>query len=203
MRANFVLPMSTVLVGLAVMGMVSCDKLKLAAIQLKKAAESPVTDPAMKGTYSREQIADIGAAEYAGFIARPNALVIVDFHAEWCGPCKALGPILSKATEAHPGVVYLGRVNVDQASDLAAAQKVSSIPDVRIFKNGQEVDRFVGFPGEAAVLDKINKLSEGVTPPAPAPVAKQAVADPAVKPFSKGWLPPGMSRSSSATPKHP
>ena len=189
--------------GLAVLGMVSCDKLKSAAVQLKKVAESSSAEPAVKGTYSREQISDIGASEYAGFIARSNALVIVDFHAEWCGPCKALGPILSKATEAHPGVVYLGRVNVDQASDLAAAQKVSSIPDVRIFKNGQEVDRFVGFPGEAAVLEKIAKLSVGITPPPPASAAKQAVADPTVKPFSKGWLPPGMSRPSSPASKNP
>ncbi len=203
MSKIFYLPRATVLFGLAVLGLVSCDKLKSVAVQLKKAAESPSTGTAVKGTYSPEQISDIGTSEYANFIARTDALVIVDFHAEWCGPCKALGPILSKAAEAHPGVVYLGRVNVDQASDLAAAQKVSSIPDVRIFKNGQEVDRFVGFPGEAAVLGKIDKLSEGITAPAPAAVAKQAVADPAVKPFSKGWLPPGMSRPSSAVPKHP
>ena len=189
--------------GLAVLGMVSCDKLKSAAAQLKKVAESSSAESAVKGTYSREQISDIGASEYAGFIARSNALVIVDFHAEWCGPCKALGPILSKATEAHPGVVYLGRVNVDQASDLAAAQKVSSIPDVRIFKNGQEVDRFVGFPGEAAVVEKIAKLSAGITPPPPVSASKQAVADPTVKPFSKGWLPPGMSRPSSPASKNP
>ena len=201
MRKLSYLPRVTVLVGMAVLGLVSCDKLKSAAAQLKKATESSSTEPKVKGTYSREQISDIGVAEYVGFIARPNALVIVDFHAEWCGPCKKLGPILSRATEAYPGVVYLGRVNVDQASDLAAAQKVSSIPDVRIFRNGQEVDRFVGFPGEEAVLEKIAKLCEGVTPAAV--VAKQAAADPTVKPYSKGWLPPGMSRPSSATPKHP
>lgn len=203
MHRNFYLPLITVLLGLTALGSVSCEKMKLVATQLKKSVASPSTESAAKGTYSREQIADIGASEYAGFIARSNALVIVDFHAEWCGPCKALGPILARATEAHPGVAYLGRVDVDQASDLAAAQKVSSIPDVRIFKNGQEVDRFVGFPGEAAVVEKIAKLCEGITPPPPVSAAKQAVADPAVKPFSKGWLPPGMSRPSSPASKNP
>ncbi len=193
-------PISTMLL-VSALALVSCEKLKLAAAKLKNKEKSGASEVATQATYSGAQIADLKKADYAGFIARKDALVVVDFHAEWCGPCKMLGPILVKATEAHPGLVYLGRVDVDQAPDLAAEQKVSSIPDVRIFKNGVEVDRFVGFPGEAQVLDKLATLSAGITPStAPAVAATQAAADPAVKPFSKGWLPPGVSRKSSITP---
>ncbi len=114
-----------------------------------------------------------------------------------------LGPVLSKATELHPGVVYLGKVDVDQASDLAQKNGVSSIPDVRIFKDGKEVERFVGFPGEKAVLAKIAKLSEGIQPAAPSEAAQTTAAQPTVKQFEKGWLPPGMSRKGDAAPQQP
>lgn len=154
-------------------------------------------------SYSRDQISEIGKSNYDGFIARKDALVIVDFHAGWCPPCKALGPVLAKATEAHPGVVYLGKVDVDQAKDLAMEQNVSSIPDVRIFKNGVQVDRFVGFPGEAKVLAKIDQLSAGLQPAktaAVAPAAPAAAPEPAIKPFEKGWLPPGITRQGQPLP---
>ena len=185
---------------LAVMALAGCGKIKAVVEKLKK-TEKPA---AVEGSYSQDQISNIGKADFAGFIARKDALVIVDFHAEWCGPCKVLGPVLVKAAEAHPGVVYVGKVDVDQAPDLAAEQKVSGIPDVRIFKNGQEIDRFVGFPGEKEVLAKIARHSAGISPAAVAVTpAAPANADPEVKPFTKGWLPPGMSRKTSEEPKRP
>ena len=107
---------------------------KLTELKAEVAAKSSAAT--LPGTYSRDQIADIGKSSYDRFIARKDALVIVDFHADWCPPCKKLGPVLAKATEAHPGVVYLGKVDVDQESELAGPLGVSSIPDVRIFKNG-------------------------------------------------------------------
>jgi hypothetical protein len=78
---------------------------------------------------------------------------------------------------------------------------------VRIFKDGKEVDRFVGFPGEGEVIKKIAQHARGIQPSSavetPPAAPAQAQADPAVKPFSKGWLPPGMSRAGQpkATPK--
>ncbi len=183
-----------------VFSVASCDKLKVVAGALEKKESTKSEGPSVQGTFSQNQISNITSAEFAGFTSRKDALVIVDFHADWCGPCRMLGPVLEKAAEAHPGVVYLGKVNVDQVPDLAAAQGVSGIPDVRIFKNGREVDRFVGFPGEKQVLQKISELSKGITPPAAtSPVAK-APAEPVIQPFQKDWMPPGMKRQQSATP---
>lgn len=209
MRKNFIrLPL--VVLAVSVSGLTGCGKVKgvvgkLSELKAGVAASSDAA--AMPGTYSRDQISEVSKASYDGFIARKDALVIVDFHAEWCPPCKALGPVLAKATEAHPGVVYLGKVDVDKHSDLAGPLGVSSIPDVRIFKNGVQVDRFVGYPGEAQVLAKIATLSAGIRPAQTAaaitvagPAAKPELA---IKPFEKGWLPPGITRQGLPRPTGP
>jgi thioredoxin 1 len=178
------------------LGLVGCEKLKTAAAKITKPEDKAAEKQIVKGTYSRSQISEITPSSYASFIAKSNALVVVDFHAEWCGPCKMLGPVLARATEENPGVVYLGKMDVDQAGDFPAKQGVQGIPDVRIFKDGKEVDRFVGFPGESTVLEMIAKHAKGIQPPPAAP----ASSEPTIKPFTKDWLPPGMSRKGEEQP---
>ena len=196
MRKN-ILKLPLLLLVFASPALVGCDRVKTVVENLRK-SEKKSGQPTVAANYSPDQIAVITKTEYAGFIARKNALVIVDFHAEWCPPCKKLGPVLARATEAHPGVVYLGKVDVDQAPDLAKENGVSSIPDVRIFKDGKEIDRFVGYPGEQAVMAKIAKLSAGIHPATPAEVAAavatETAPEPKIKPFEKDWLPPGITR---------
>jgi thioredoxin 1 len=199
MKTNFRLGPMTCLLACVLPTLVSCDKLTELAItvenMVKRTPPAP-TQPKVPGIYTPEQVSDIKKAEYPGFVARTNALVVVDFHATWCGPCQMLAPVLVKATEAHPGVMYLGRVDIDEAADLAAEQKVSSVPDVRIFRNGAEVGRFVGFPGEKEVLEKMAVLSRGLIPP-------KAVVAPLMKPSEKGWMPPGMTKRGIAPVKKP
>ncbi|MEY3897453.1 MAG: Thioredoxin, partial [Verrucomicrobiota bacterium] len=96
-----------------------------------------------------------------------------------------LGPVLEKAVAAHPGVVYVGRVDVDVAPTLAAAQGVTGLPDVRFFKDGQELGRFTGFPGEREVLDLVAKLAEGITPVEADAPAGQTPTEPTIQPFEK------------------
>jgi thioredoxin 1 len=199
MTKNFRFLPTAFLLGCMLPALVGCDKVNELATAVKekvKGTPPAPTGPKVPGTYRQEQVSDIKKAEYPGFIARTNALVVVDFHATWCSPCKMLGPVLVKATEAHPGVMYLGRVDVDEAADLAAEQRVSSVPDVRIFKNGAEVGRFVGFPGEKEVMDKIATLSQGLIPP------KAAVA-PLMTHSSKDWMPSGMTKRGVAPAKKP
>lgn len=181
-----------------------CDKMKRTVAGLGKLKETKASaNAAATVPYSRTQVTSVNQAGFAGFIARDNAVVLIDFNATWCGPCKMLGPILEKAAEQHPGVVYVGKVDVDQERALASSHDVRSIPDVRIYKDGREVDRFVGFPGEKVVLAKIAHLAEGITPMA-APVTPPATpVEAQVKPFQKGWLPAGMSRKQEAAPGHP
>ncbi len=199
---------SLVVLAVSVLALTGCGKVKGVVgklTELKSEVVSTTSAAALPGNYRRDQVSEVSKASYDSFIARKDALVIVDFHAEWCPPCKMLGPVLVKATEAHPGVVYVGKVNVDQASDLAGPLGVSSIPDVRIFKNGVQVDRFVGFPGEAQVLAKISELSAGIQPAPATPAAATAApaAESTIKPFEKGWLPPGVTRQGQPRPAEP
>ena len=70
--------------------------------------------------------------------------VLVDFWAEWCGPCKMIGPVIDQVATELAGQAKVGKVNVDEARQLSAKYKVRSIPFLLFFKNGQVVDQIVG-----------------------------------------------------------
>ncbi len=84
--------------------------------------------------------------------------VVIDLWAEWCGPCKQLGPILEKVVAATDGQVELVKVDVDGNPAVSQAFKVQSIPAVYAMKDGEIVDGFVGAQGEAAVTDFVQRL---------------------------------------------
>ena len=84
-------------------------------------------------------------------------LAMVDFWADWCGPCKSLSPVIESLAEQYEGKALIGKVNVDEERELAIRFGVMSIPTVVFLKNGREFDRKVGvMPAEAftQVLDK-------------------------------------------------
>jgi thioredoxin 1 len=84
--------------------------------------------------------------------------VLVDFWAEWCGPCKMIGPIIDELATEFSGRVKVGKVNVDDQQQLAAQFKISSIPTLLIFKGGQVVDQMMGARSKRdfkAALDKV------------------------------------------------
>ena len=79
-------------------------------------------------------------------------LMMVDFWADWCGPCQMLAPVIDQLAERYEGKVVSGKVNVDDEQELAIRYGVMSIPTVIFFKDGKEIDRKVGvMPGDAFV----------------------------------------------------
>ena len=85
-----------------------------------------------------------------------GSLMMVDFWAAWCGPCRMLAPMVDDLAEKYAGKVVVGKVNVDEEQELAIRYGVMSIPTVIFFKDGKELERKVGLmPAEAykAVLD--------------------------------------------------
>lgn len=77
-------------------------------------------------------------------------LAVVDFNADWCGPCRMLGPILEELSDEMTDVTFAG-VNIDDEEDLAEEYGISSIPCLVLFKNGEEIDRIVGLRPKDAV----------------------------------------------------
>lgn len=81
--------------------------------------------------------------------------VLIDFYAEWCGPCRMVAPIVSKIADEHPEYV-IGKVNVDEEGELAKAFSVLSIPTLVVLKGGQIVNKAIGSKNEAQILQLLN-----------------------------------------------
>jgi thioredoxin 1 len=84
--------------------------------------------------------------------------VLVDFWAAWCRPCHALAATIDKLNESLEGKAKVGKVNIDENGGLAATYKVSAIPTVIIFKDGKEVNRFVGLKSEEVFLEAVERV---------------------------------------------
>ena len=85
-----------------------------------------------------------------------RGVVMVDFWAEWCGPCRAMAPVLEELAEASEGRVTLMKVNVDENHGLATRYAIQSIPTVLFFKEGAVVDRVLGAAPKAVLQDIVN-----------------------------------------------
>ncbi len=88
---------------------------------------------------------EISSREFAREVIESELPVLVDFFAEWCGPCRMLSPVMEQLAEEYEGKVKLVKLNVDQAPELASSYGINSIPALLYFKNGQVKGTSVGF----------------------------------------------------------
>jgi thioredoxin 1 len=84
-----------------------------------------------------------------------NKLVLVDFWASWCAPCRMMAPVLNEVAEELTGNAHVGKVNIEQYQSLAQKYNVRSIPTLILFKNGTEVNRFIGIKSKEFLLKQI------------------------------------------------
>ena len=84
--------------------------------------------------------------------------VIVDFWAEWCGPCKMIAPILEEIATEHQGSVRVAKLNVDENPDIARRFDVMSIPTLIVFKDGEPAKRLIGAKGKGQLLQELQEF---------------------------------------------
>ena len=97
---------------------------------------------------------EISDAEFAGFVT-DNDLVIVDFWAPWCGPCKRIAPLLEEIAREHPEKVRVAKMNTDEHPQTAMKFGVMSIPTLLFFKSGKPVDQVVGAVPKSEIVRRI------------------------------------------------
>lgn len=97
----------------------------------------------------------IGASQFNE--VTESKLAVVDFNATWCGPCRMLGPVFEEASEEMQGKADFFAVDVDENQALAIKNGIQSIPAIVVFKNGEIVDRQVGFVPKAQLIDFVEK----------------------------------------------
>ncbi|OGC81966.1 MAG: thioredoxin [Candidatus Abawacabacteria bacterium RBG_16_42_10] len=99
-------------------------------------------------------------ANFATEVEQSKGLVIVDFFATWCGPCKQQGPIVEKLAEKYAGKIKIGSIDVDANPEFPGKYGVFSIPTLKFFKDGKEVETLVGFHSDGQlekVIEEHNK----------------------------------------------
>ncbi|MEE9439505.1 MAG: thioredoxin [Saprospiraceae bacterium] len=87
--------------------------------------------------------------------ALSGGVSVVDFWAEWCGPCRLIGPIIDDLSKEYEGKAMIGKVNVDENPEISMKYRVSSIPTILFIKDGEVVDKHVGTATKATLISKI------------------------------------------------
>jgi len=106
-----------------------------------------------------ENIVILTPSNFADEVVKSTIPVLVDFWAEWCGPCKMIAPVLDELASEFEGRVKIGKVNIDEAQALAGEYGIRSIPTLLIFKEGQVVEQIVGMRSKRDLKGSLEKVA--------------------------------------------
>ena len=104
-----------------------------------------------------DKIVNVTDASFEEEVLKADTAVLVDYWAEWCGPCKMIAPVLEQLAEEYEGKLKIVKINADEEADVLAKYAVRGLPTMMVFKDGQSVDVTVGaqpYPAIKAMLEK-------------------------------------------------
>jgi thioredoxin 1 len=101
---------------------------------------------------------EIDETNFEAEVLKSSQPVLVDFWAEWCGPCKMLSPVLDEIANEKAGKVKIGKVNIDASGALAAKYGIQAVPTLLYFVNGEVRDQIVGVQNKRAIVSKLEAL---------------------------------------------
>jgi len=99
---------------------------------------------------------EINDGNFEELVTKSDKVVMIDFWAEWCGPCRMISPIVDEMSAEFDGKAVIGKVNVDENPGITSKLKIRNIPTLLFFKNGLEVDKIVGSASKSAIVSKLN-----------------------------------------------
>lgn len=104
-----------------------------------------------------EKVVQLTDRDFDERVIKGQGLILVDFWAEWCGPCRMIAPILDELANEHEGQVTIAKLNVDENRESAARFGIRSIPTILFFKDGAQVEQIVGALSKSALQAKIQQ----------------------------------------------
>ena len=104
-------------------------------------------------------IVNLTKENFAAEVLQASVPVLVDFWAEWCGPCKMIAPVLDELAEEYGSRAKIGKVNIDEQQELAAEYSVRAIPTLLLFKQGQVAEQVVGLRGKRDLKTSLDRLA--------------------------------------------
>jgi len=103
-------------------------------------------------------IVEVNDGNFEQEVLESEVPVLVDFWAVWCGPCKAIAPIIDNVAAAYAGKVKIAKMNVDQSQSVPMRYRVQAIPTLIFFKDGKPVDQLLGYNPQPVIEEKIQRL---------------------------------------------
>ncbi len=105
-----------------------------------------------------EGVIEITSSTWDKEVLESKGIVMVDFWAVWCGPCRMIAPTVEELAKEYAGKIKVGKLNTDENSDIASRYKIMGIPTIMFFKDGQKVDQIVGAVPKSQLKAKIDSL---------------------------------------------